>query len=122
MRISDWSSDVCSSDLYLFGRSFTDILSGYRVFSRRFVKSFPVLSSGFEIETAMSVNALVLRMSVAERITAYAARPEGSVSNLNTFSDGLRILRNIFTLFRVEHAPWIFVRVAGLMGLAALLF
>src|SRR3546814_17568952 len=83
---------------YLFGRSFTDILSGYRVFSRRFVKSFPVLSSGFEIETEMSVHALELRMPVAERVTAYAARPEGSVSKLNTFSDGWRILRTIFTL------------------------
>src|SRR3546814_1123180 len=78
---------------YLFGRSFTDILSGYRVFSRRFVKSFPVLSSGFEIETEMSVHALELRMPVAERVTAYAARPEGSVRQLNTFSDGWRIDR-----------------------------
>ena len=62
----------------LFGRSFTDIFSGYRVFSRRFVKSFPVLSSGFEIETEMSVHALELRMPVGEIETAYAARPEGS--------------------------------------------
>src|SRR5881394_1387738 len=61
----------------LFGRSFTDIFSGYRVFSRRFVKSFPVLSAGFEIETEMSVHALELRMPVGEVETAYAARPEG---------------------------------------------
>src|SRR5207237_4020099 len=61
----------------LFGRTFSDIFSGYRVFSRRFVKSFPVLSSGFEIETEMSVHALELRMPVGEIETAYAARPEG---------------------------------------------
>jgi hypothetical protein len=68
-------------------------LSGYRIFSRRFVKSFPVLSSGFEIETEMSVHALELRMPVGELETAYAARPEGSESKLSTFSDGWRILR-----------------------------
>ena len=68
----------------LFGRSFSDIFSGYRVFSRRFVKSFPVLSSGFEIETEMSVHALELRMPVGELETAYGARPEGSASKLST--------------------------------------
>ena len=72
----------------LFGRSFTDILSGYRVFSRRFVKSFPVLSAGFEIETAISVHALELKMPVAEIETPYFARPEGSESKLNTYGDG----------------------------------
>lgn len=87
----------------LFGRSFSDILSGYRVFSRRFVKSFPVLSSGFEIETEMSVHALELRMPVAEQMTAYSARPEGSVSKLSTYRDGWRILRTIITLFRSER-------------------
>src|SRR3954465_4806079 len=70
----------------LFGGIFTDIFSGYRVFSRRFVKSFPVLSSGFEIETEMSVHALELRMPVGEIETVYAARPEGSESKLSTFS------------------------------------
>jgi glycosyltransferase involved in cell wall biosynthesis len=87
----------------LFGRSFTDIFSGYRVFSRRFVKSFPVLSSGFEIETEMSVHALELRMPVDEVETAYAARPEGSESKLSTFSDGWRILKTIVTLYRIER-------------------
>lgn len=67
----------------LFGRSFTDILSGYRVFSRRFVKSFPSLSAGFEIETEISVHALELRMPVAEVATRYFARPEGSASKLS---------------------------------------
>ncbi len=79
----------------LFGRSFSDIFSGYRVFSRRFVKSFPVLSSGFEIETEMSVHALELRMPVGEAEAAYGARPEGSHSKLSTFSDGWRILKTI---------------------------
>src|SRR5205823_10087131 len=87
----------------LFGRSFTDIFSGYRVFSRRFVKSFPVLSSGFEIETEMSVHALELRMPVDEVETSYAARPEGSQSKLSTFGDGWRILKTIATLYRIER-------------------
>ena len=87
----------------LFGRSFTDIFSGYRVFSRRFVKSFPVLSAGFEIETEISVHALELRMPVGELATAYGARPEGSASKLSTFRDGWRILRTIGTLYRVER-------------------
>jgi glycosyltransferase involved in cell wall biosynthesis len=87
----------------VFGRSFTDILSGYRVFSRRFVKSFPVLSAGFEIETEISVHALELKMPTAEVVTAYAARPEGSVSKLSTYSDGWRILRTIAMLARFER-------------------
>lgn len=105
----------------LFGRSFSDILSGYRVFSRRFVKSFPVLSSGFEIETEISVHALELRMPVAEQITAYAARPEGSESKLNTYRDGFRILNTIVTLFRFER-PLLFFGIIGvLLALAALI-
>jgi glycosyltransferase involved in cell wall biosynthesis len=87
----------------LFGRSFSDIFSGYRVFSRRFVKSFPVISSGFEIETEISVHALELKMPVGEVETAYAARLEGSQSKLSTYSDGWRILRTIVTLYRVER-------------------
>jgi hypothetical protein len=72
-------------------------------FSRSFVKSFPVLSSGFEIETEMSVHALELRMPVGEVETAYAARPEGSESKLSTFRDGWRILKTIATLYRIER-------------------
>src|SRR5262249_12658941 len=72
----------------VFGQAFKDILSGYRVFSRRFVKSFPVLSDGFEIETELSVHALELALPVAEVGTPYYARPEGSVSRLNTWRDG----------------------------------
>ena len=101
----------------LFGRSFTDILSGYRVFSRRFVKSFPVLSAGFEIETEISVHALELKMPVAEVETPYFARPEGSVSKLSTYRDGWRILGTIVTLYRIERPLWFF----GALGIALLL-
>lgn len=106
----------------LFGRSFSDIFSGYRVFSRRFVKSFPVLSSGFEIETEISVHALELRMPVGEIETAYGARLEGSHSKLSTYSDGLRILRTIATLYRVER-PALFYGMIGalLVALAVVL-
>jgi glycosyltransferase involved in cell wall biosynthesis len=86
----------------VFGHAFKDILSGYRVFSRRFVKSFPVLSDGFEIETELSVHALELALPVAEIETPYFARPEGSFSKLNTWSDGFRILGTILKLYRSE--------------------
>jgi glycosyltransferase involved in cell wall biosynthesis len=104
----------------LFGRSFNDIFSGYRVFSRRFVKSFPVLSSGFEIETEMSVHALELRMPVGEVETRYLARPEGSESKLSTYGDGWRILKTIATLYRVER-PTLFYGTIGLLLLIAAL-
>jgi len=106
---------------WLFGRSFSDILSGYRVFSRRFVKSFPVLSSGFEIETEISVHALELRMPVSETVTAYGARPEGSESKLSTYRDGWRILRTILTLFRVERPVLYFGAIGLALGLIGLL-
>ncbi len=86
-----------------FGSTFTDILSGYRVFSRRFVKSFPVLSRGFEIETELAVHALELELAVAEIPTPYYARPQGSVSKLSTWRDGLRILATIVSLYRSER-------------------
>ncbi|MFW2852161.1 glycosyltransferase family 2 protein [Sphingomonas sp. TX0543] len=104
----------------LFGRSFTDILSGYRVFSRRFAKSFPVLSAGFEIETEISVHALELKMPVAEVETAYFARPEGSTSKLSTYRDGWRILRTILMLYRIERPLWFFGAVGALLLLLAL--
>jgi glycosyltransferase involved in cell wall biosynthesis len=103
----------------IFGRSFTDILSGYRVFSRRFVKSFPVLSSGFEIETEISVHALELRMPVAEIVTRYAARPEGSESKLSTYRDGWRILKTIGLLFRIERPVLFFGGAGALLALLA---
>jgi glycosyltransferase involved in cell wall biosynthesis len=105
----------------LFGRSFTDIFSGYRVFSRRFVKSFPVLSQGFEIETEMSVHALELGMPVGEIETRYASRPEGSHSKLSTFGDGWRILKTIVMLYRVERPVLFFGGIGALLLLAAIL-
>ncbi len=86
-----------------FHATFSDILSGYRVFSRRFVKSFPVLSRGFEIETEFSVHALELELAVAEMPTPYYARPEGSTSKLSTWRDGWRILLTIVGLYRSER-------------------
>jgi glycosyltransferase involved in cell wall biosynthesis len=97
----------------VFGQAFTDILSGYRVFSRRFVKSFPVLSDGFEIETELTVHALELSMPVAEIETPYYARPQGSFSKLNTWGDGLRILGTILKLYRSEK-PLRFFAVIGI--------
>lgn len=105
----------------LFGRSFTDIFSGYRVFSRRFVKSFPVLSVGFEIETEISVHALELKMPVAEMETTYFARLEGSESKLSTYRDGWRILRTIVTLYRIERPLWFFGGAGGLLALLAVI-
>jgi hypothetical protein len=105
----------------LFGRSFSDIFSGYRVFSRRFVKSFPVLSSGFEIETEISVHALELRMPVGELETAYAARPEGSQSKLSTYSDGWRIFRTILTLYRIERPVLFYGSIGALLLVLALI-
>lgn len=103
----------------LFGRSFTDILSGYRVFSRRFVKSYPALSTGFEIETDISVHALELRMPVAEVETPYFARPDGSESKLSTYRDGWRILRTIVTLYRIERPLLFFGAIGALLAMLA---
>ena len=105
----------------LFGRSFTDIFSGYRVFSRRFVKSFPALSQGFEIETEISVHALELRMPVGELVTAYGARPEGSASKLSTYRDGWRILTTIGTLYRIERPVLFYGSIAALLTIAAII-
>jgi glycosyltransferase involved in cell wall biosynthesis len=87
----------------IFGRTFTDILSGYRVFSRRYVKSFAAHSVGFEIETELTVHSLELRMPVVEVPTIYKSRPEGSFSKLNTYRDGVRILSTILRLFKSER-------------------
>ena len=101
----------------VFGQDFKDILSGYRVFSRRFVKSFPVLSDGFEIETELSVHALELALPVAEIATPYYARPDGSFSKLNTWRDGFRILGTILKLYRSEK-PLRFFTVIGVFLMA----
>lgn len=91
----------------LFGSSLEDILSGYRVFSRDFVKSFPAFSGGFEIETELTVHALTLRLPVAEIATTYKERPDGSSSKLNKYTDGTRILWTIFMLSKNEQ-PFVF--------------
>ena len=103
----------------VFGQAFKDILSGYRVFSRRFVKSFPVLSDGFEIETELTVHALELAMPVAEIETPYYARPEGSVSKLNTWRDGFRILGTILKLYRSEKPLRFFVVIGMFLALVS---
>lgn len=96
----------------VFGPTFNDMLSGYRVFSRRFVKSFPMLSGGFEIETELTVHALELSLAAAEVETPYYARPEGSTSKLNTWRDGFRILWTIGQLYRSER-PFPFFGAVG---------
>ena len=105
---------------WVFDATFSDILSGYRVFSRRFVKSFPVLSDGFEIETELTVHALELSMPVAEVETPYFARPEGSVSKLNTWSDGFRILATILKLYRSEKPLRFFTLIGIVMALISI--
>ena len=102
----------------LFGDTFEDMLSGYRVFSRRYAKSFPAHASGFEIETELAVHALQLRMPVAEMATAYSARPEGSASKLNTYRDGARILGTIVRLFKSER-PLLFFSIGAVAAFSA---
>jgi glycosyltransferase involved in cell wall biosynthesis len=99
---------------HIFGRAFTDILSGYRVFSRRFVKSFPILSGGFEIETELTVHALELELPVGEMTTPYYSRPSGSASKLSTWQDGFRILWTVLKLYRAERPLSLF----GSVGIA----
>jgi glycosyltransferase involved in cell wall biosynthesis len=98
----------------VFKSPFSDVLSGYRVFSRRFVKSFPVLSRGFEIEIELSVHALELELPVAEVSTPYYSRLEGSASKLSTWSDGFRLLATIVSLYRTERPLSFF----GALGVA----
>jgi glycosyltransferase involved in cell wall biosynthesis len=104
----------------LFGNRFTDILSGYRVFSRRFVKSFPALATGFEIETELTVHALELRMPIAEMDTPYGARPAGSQSKLSTYRDGFRIMRMMMALFKDERPLQCFSIVFGVLAALSL--
>jgi len=106
----------------LFGARVQDLLSGYRVFSRRFVKSFPASSTGFELETELTVHALELHMPVAEVETPYRERPEGSRSKLHTFRDGLRILRTIVDLAKLEKPLAFFSTVAAVFGAASVAF
>jgi glycosyltransferase involved in cell wall biosynthesis len=103
----------------LFGRDSGDLFSGYRALSRRCVKSFPVLSSGFAIETELTVHALELAMPVAERETAYRPRPAGSVSKLATVGDGARVLRTMLGLFVAERPLAVYGTTAALLAVAA---
>jgi hypothetical protein len=103
----------------IFGRRFSDLLSGYRVFSRRFVKSFPAMAGGFEIETALSIHALELRMPVAEMETPYRDRPQGSASKLRTFRDGFRIVWMILRLMEEERPLHLFGALASLFALVS---
>ncbi len=103
---------------YIFGNRVRDMLSGYRVFSRRFVKSFPALSAGFETETEFSVHALELRLPIGEVDTRYRDRPAGSASKLRTWADGLHILRTVVILVK-EERPLQFFSAVGALLLAA---
>jgi glycosyltransferase involved in cell wall biosynthesis len=106
---------------HVFGRAFTDILSGYRVFSRRFAKSFPALATGFEIETELTVHALELRMPIGEVETPYYARLEGSASKLHTYRDGWRILTTIIRLYQLQRPLSFFTSIAAVLAAASIL-
>jgi len=132
-RLSDYSANAFrlghrfGNDLLtgflgmLFGRNCTDILSGYRVFSRRFVKSFPAVSKGFETESELTVHALELRMSIGEMTTPYQTRPQDSVSKLRTYRDGMRILLMILVMFKEERPLTFFSLVFGFLSILSLL-
>ncbi len=106
---------------YLFRSEFTDILSGYRVFSRRFVKSFPSTSKGFEIELEMSTHAALLRLPTAEIPTDYSERAEGGESKLNTYADGLRILRRMLSFLRLHRPRFVYGVLAIIAALIAII-
>jgi hypothetical protein len=132
-RLSDYSANAFrlghrfGNDLLtgflgiLFGRNCTDILSGYRVFSRRFIKSFPAVSKGFETESELTVHALELRMSIGEMTTPYQTRPQDSVSKLRTYRDGMRILLMILVMFKEERPLTFFSLVFGFLSMLSLL-
>ena len=105
----------------LFGNRVTDMLSGYRAFSRRFVKSFPALSTGFETETEFTIHALELAMPVGEVTAPYKDRPAGSASKLHTYTDGVRILRTIVLLLKEARPLQFFSVGAAVLAVAALL-
>jgi hypothetical protein len=104
----------------VFGSRITDMLSGYRVFSRRFVKTFPALSSGFETETELTIHALELRMPLAEMDTPYRDRGEGSSSKLSTYKDGAGILLTIVTLIKEERPLQFFTVISFIVFVTAM--
>ncbi|NDE90235.1 MAG: glycosyltransferase [Alphaproteobacteria bacterium] len=118
-RFGNWA--ISTMVAILFGRSCNDVLSGYRVFSKRFVKSFPALARGFEIETELTVHALQLRMPMAETETPYKERPAGSFSKLNTFRDGFRILFTIIHLLKEEKPLLFFSSISAVLLIGAFL-
>jgi glycosyltransferase involved in cell wall biosynthesis len=118
-RFGNWL--LTSTVAKLFGKRFTDMLSGYRVMSRRFVKSFPALAEGFEIETELTVHALQLRVPMIEIPTPYRERPPGSFSKLRTFSDGVRILRTIVLLLKEERPMAFFGSVGALFSMVSII-
>lgn len=107
---------------FLFHNDIKDIMTGYRAFSYRFVKTFPVLSKGFEIETEMSIHAIDKNMYVENVVIEYRDRPDGSESKLNTYSDGLKVLRTILRLFRTYRPLGFFGIISGILLLLALIF
>ncbi|EOZ9795706.1 TPA: glycosyltransferase [Escherichia coli] len=104
----------------IFKGSFTDMLSGYRVFSKRYAKSFPCHSHGFEIETELTIHALELRMRIGEVQTSYGERPEGSVSKLSTYKDGIKILRTIIQLYAYERPLFFYSIIAVFFAIISL--
>jgi glycosyltransferase involved in cell wall biosynthesis len=117
-RAGNWL--LTSFVAHIFGRAFTDILSGYRAFSRRFVKSFPILSGGFEIETELTVHALELELPVGEVPTPYYSRVAGSASKLSTWQDGFRILWTVLKLYRAERPLSLFGAFGVALGIMAI--
>ena len=106
----------------LFDNDIKDIMTGYRAFSYEFVKTFPVLSKGFEIETEMSIHSVDKNMQIENVVIDYRDRPEGSVSKLNTYSDGFKVIRTIFRLYRSYHPLGFFGIIALLLAVLSLLF
>ncbi len=106
----------------LFGTDIKDIMTGYRAFSYRFVKTFPVLSKGFEIETEMTIHAVDKKMQVENIIIDYRDRPQGSESKLNTYSDGLKVLKTIHQLYKSYKPKQFFTMLSALLVLIALIF
>ena len=106
----------------LFDNDIKDIMTGFRAFSYEFVKTFPVLSQGFEIETEMSIHAVDKNMQIENVVIDYRDRPEGSVSKLNTYSDGFKVIRTIFRLYRSYHPLGFFGFIALLLAILSLLF
>lgn len=116
------NSLVRKSINYLFGSDIKDIMTGYRAFSYQFVKTFPVLSKGFEIETEMSIHAVEKNMLVENVVIDYRDRPEGSISKLNTYTDGLKVLKTIMRLYRNYKPMRFFSFMGSVLALLAIIF